>query len=394
MNRQNLRKVVVLALMLCSVQLHGRAFGASYVTFDIPDSSPNPNGINPSGEVVGYYFDPTDHFHSFFRTSDGSLTTFDPPGGSGNPVGSGNAASAVTPSGVIVGSYTDANDAIHGYLRASNGAFTEFDAPGSTFTSPEAINPSGQITGAFNPTGSQIFRGFVRSSQGTFTTFDAPNATYTNPVAINPIGAVTGLYLSPGAVQSGFVRSPNGAITTFTVNGMSTQPVAINPEGEIAGNYTDPNNGSTQGFLRTNNGKVVTFEAAPDDFQTIVAGITPSGEIVGWVLLLSGADGFVRSPKGDITLFSVPGSDATFVTAVSVNGAVTGNYLDASGAEHGFIRLPGNDPPDPMAFALAADLPALTAVPEPSIWAMMLLGFVGLGYAGYRRTRCNATLAA
>jgi PEP-CTERM motif len=27
------------------------------------------------------------------------------------------------------------------------------------------------------------------------------------------------------------------------------------------------------------------------------------------------------------------------------------------------------------------------AVPEPSTWAMMLLGFAGLGYAGYRKTR-------
>jgi hypothetical protein len=29
-----------------------------------------------------------------------------------------------------------------------------------------------------------------------------------------------------------------------------------------------------------------------------------------------------------------------------------------------------------------------TAVPEPSTWAMMILGLVGLGFAGYRsRTR-------
>jgi PEP-CTERM motif len=27
------------------------------------------------------------------------------------------------------------------------------------------------------------------------------------------------------------------------------------------------------------------------------------------------------------------------------------------------------------------------AVPEPSTWAMMLLGFAGLGYAGHRRAR-------
>jgi hypothetical protein len=28
----------------------------------------------------------------------------------------------------------------------------------------------------------------------------------------------------------------------------------------------------------------------------------------------------------------------------------------------------------------------MATVPEPSTWAMMLLGFAGLGFAGYRRT--------
>jgi Domain of unknown function (DUF4082)/PEP-CTERM motif len=37
----------------------------------------------------------------------------------------------------------------------------------------------------------------------------------------------------------------------------------------------------------------------------------------------------------------------------------------------------------------------LSTVPEPSTWAMMLLGFAGLGYASYRRARAGrATLAA
>jgi PEP-CTERM motif len=33
---------------------------------------------------------------------------------------------------------------------------------------------------------------------------------------------------------------------------------------------------------------------------------------------------------------------------------------------------------------------SITAVPEPSTWAMMLLGFAGLGYAGWRGTRRTA----
>jgi hypothetical protein len=40
--------------------------------------------------------------------------------------------------------------------------------------------------------------------------------------------------------------------------------------------------------------------------------------------------------------------------------------------------------------------PALTspAIPEPSTWAMMLLGFAGLGFVGYRSTRKAASIAA
>ena len=34
----------------------------------------------------------------------------------------------------------------------------------------------------------------------------------------------------------------------------------------------------------------------------------------------------------------------------------------------------------------------LTAVPEPSTWAMMLAGFIALGFAGYRRARSPAQM--
>jgi hypothetical protein len=37
---------------------------------------------------------------------------------------------------------------------------------------------------------------------------------------------------------------------------------------------------------------------------------------------------------------------------------------------------------------------ASPAVPEPSPWAMMILGFAGLGLAGYRRSRKGAAFAA
>ena len=34
------------------------------------------------------------------------------------------------------------------------------------------------------------------------------------------------------------------------------------------------------------------------------------------------------------------------------------------------------------------------AAPEPSTWAMMVLGFAGLGFAGYRKARKTVAIAA
>ena len=52
------------------------------------------------------------------------------------------------------------------------------------------------------------------------------------------------------------------------------------------------------------------------------------------------------------------------------------------------ISLPGT--------GLSAFPPAihLVAVPEPSTWAMMLIGFAGLGFAGYRTSRKAVSIAA
>ena len=70
-------------------------------------------------------------------------------------------------------------------------------------------------------------------------------------------------------------------------------------------------------------------------------------------------------------------------------------------AEDGKTTVPTYHSPDGSswnAFAVPIDLQFRVfgaAVPESSTWAMMLIGFAGLGYAGYRRARAaRAILAA
>jgi PEP-CTERM motif len=54
-------------------------------------------------------------------------------------------------------------------------------------------------------------------------------------------------------------------------------------------------------------------------------------------------------------------------TVVTITSAATGGFYDF------FVDNVGFDQPTPP------------GTPEPSTWAMMLLGFAGLGFAGYRR---------
>jgi hypothetical protein len=115
------------------------------------------------------------------------------------------------------------------FLRAPNGTLTTFDnLPGviGGFVQPNTfpimgINPLGVITGSYpdaNPNSSS-FHGFVRAPNGTITTFDAPGASNqpgigTQAIAINLAGAITGSFYdaSCAALFHGFVRPPTGSL--------------------------------------------------------------------------------------------------------------------------------------------------------------------------------------
>ncbi len=86
---------------------------------------------------------------------------------------------------------------------------------------------------------------------------------------------------------------------------------------------------------------------------------------------------------GSLTVINVPGPTPFAVTTETYTGP-SGNlpfqlvYGECCGA-----------PAD-----LSISLPLSGTIPEPSTWAMMVLGFAGLGFAGYRRSRKAVSIAA
>ena len=101
-----------------------------------------------------------------------------------------------------------------------------------------------------------------------------------------------------------------------------------------------------------------------------------AGEFSGYIFTFTGAPDITK-----VTVDSASSSDfqpvlpggLTFTaTTISVN--VNGDNLAVG---------------DKLIFDVTTK--GMTTVPEPSTWALMLLGFAGLGFAGWRRTAAQAT---
>jgi hypothetical protein len=120
---------------------------------------------------------------------------------------------------------------------------------------------------------------------------------------------------------------------------------------------------------------VVTTNFGSSDAE-VCAGTscTEEGDFGGALSVMaeSGQFNTIHLTAGSEEAFSLGGT-----AGASADPLITIDPSFANAAEYSIVVSPG----------VANALPPAMAVPEPSIWAMMLIGFSGLSYAGYRRAR-------
>ena len=321
---------------------------------------------------------------------------------------------------------------LHGYLY-SNGTYTTLDAPGASQSDPNDINNIGQIIGnTYYPNGA-IADGYLFTN-GMYTTIDEPGSISTQAYDINDLGQIIGNYFSSPGVMHGFSYT-GGAYTSIDApDATSTVASGINSSGEIVGGYSY--NGFEYGFTY-DNGIYVTL-SVPGAADTYAASINSSGEVVGTFnnsysfiynngvytpLQVPGSDytnpGYIND-AGDIvgdyevgpealgflyvngvyTTIDVPGSKETYAGEINDAGQIVGSYYDETGKGFGFVYSNGayttlNVPPP--VFPGSTLVTAASAIndfgqivgyyslviPEPSVWAMLLLGFGWLGVYSY-----------
>jgi hypothetical protein len=296
-------------------------------------------GINNAGQVVGYGnmnlfdgFQTASPFTTFTRINDPNSIPAPPAGGT--QVFGINGAGNMT-----AGFYVDATGANHGYV-SSGATFTTEDQPGFIFTQLLSLNQTGTEAAGFS---SNVPGGMTGQEASIL---NVGTSTFTNiNNAIN------------NAVGGGFTNA-------------NSEATGVSDSGEAVGWYLNGTTGNTTAF--TDIGGTFNFFQDPNSMSTMALGVNDAGDIVGNFVDTATGDTFGFVDVGGVFKTLDP-FGSTMVTVQGINdlGKIVGFYVDGAGNTIGFE----------------------TAIPEPSTWAMMLLGFAGFGFLAYRKAR-QGTAAA
>jgi hypothetical protein len=281
------------------------------ITFQANDSQQPSDtlalGINAAGAVTGSYTVPPGHCsRGYVRDPQGTITTFEADPTFCSYEGTGTAASSINSAGAIAGTYVNASGP-HGFLRDPQGGITSFDPPGGPIYglryTAVYLNDAGVITGSYGADPNVQLHGFVRDAKGTITSFDPPGRTFTFPGGIDGLGTITGMYMDANHVGHGFVRHSDGTFTSCDPPGTCqmayyclTEGTGINVFGGITGEYTTGVDQQRHGFVRHPDGTITTFDL------TGAPGTAPTG--INWFGIITGdyydsnyvRHGFIRVP--------------------------------------------------------------------------------------------------
>jgi hypothetical protein len=279
---------------------------------------------------------------------------------------SGFTGGSVGPLGMAVNS--DGNVIVNNFPTGLNYVFKDIDGqtvaaalsstpnpgfpPAYTFSNGSVWGSTGFDPASGNPAGALV----KLNNDGTVNTI-YPNIPVTNGLWTNP---VNGHLL--GAGGDGIIDiDVSGPTPTFRVVTSNTSDgVTVSPDGKTVYNT------NVAGYdIATGTQVYGTFGVSGADGMGVISGGALNGDIV-----VNSNDGFVAllDATGNETIIADSGSRGDYTSADRTDGSLLLTQSDSIWR----LKVAGG--------TIGGGGPT---VPEPSTWAMMLLGFVSLGWLGY-----------
>ncbi len=315
-----------------------------FTTYDFPDSKNTYFfALGNNGNAAGHYQDSDGLFHGIVLEN-GELRQYDFPGSVQTEIyGISDATGALT------GNFIDASGVRRGFS-----ADEIIEAPGATETYADFVNSSGGMVGSFVDADG-LYHPYIRTPNGRFVSLDlpdAPNLEYFFVHGINDARTVVARTKRVDGVPGTLVGTFQEGLRRFEVPGsVSTEGYNINQDGSIVGHY-DSADGRRHGFIarlatETDMETVATPSVFNYTFESInVPGVdflavTASSDFEDYAGYTRGADGEKEVAftliDGVFMTYDFPGSQKTHFYALGNSGQAAGHYQDSDGLFHGIV---------------------------------------------------------
>ena len=362
-----------------------------FTTYDFPGSQNTYFfALGNNGDAAGHYEDSEGLFHGVVLR-DGELQQFDFPGAvqtelwgisdstgalTGNFIDDSGVrrgftgdeiiefpdavetyADFINSSGGMVGSYVDADGIYHPYIRTPTGRFVSLDLPRASdleYFFVHGINDAGTVVARTKGV-DDVPITLVGTFRGGLQGFKVPGSVSTEGYNINQDGSIVGHYDSADGRRHGFIARPAEDTDAPVVDQPVTAPATTNytfesidvpdvqflaltasSDFEDYAGYTKSADGEKDIAFTLIDGVFTTYDF-PGSQNTYFFALGNNGNAAGHYEDSDGLYHGVVLENGELRQYDFPGSVQTEVFGISdATGALTGNFIDASGVRRGF----------------------------------------------------------
>ena len=305
--------------------------------------------INSRGGMVGSFVDAEGLYYPYVRTPAGRFVSLDLPQA---PNLEYFFVHGINDAQIVVARTKPLDDVPLTYVGTFQGGLQPFKVPGSVSTEGYNINQDSSIVGNYESADGRI-HGFIArpaqdtdepsdpepvvSTYGTYTyeTIDVPGSEILVLTASSDFEDYAGNARSAdGEKEVGFTLI-DGVFTTYDFPGaQNTYFYALGNDGRAAGYYED-SEGKHHGIVLENG--ELREQDFPNSVETEIYGISDAtGALTGNFIDASG----VRRGFSGETIVEVPGASATYADFVNSDGTIVGSYIDADGLYHPYYMRP------------------------------------------------------
>jgi probable HAF family extracellular repeat protein len=173
-----------------------------------------------------------------------------------------------------------------------------------------------------------------------FKTLDYKKTDNTILEEINKSGTIVGNYITAKGKENCFIVTGSKKKPLNNPAEKSTVCGGINTAGDIVGYYPSNNAQGGKAFLYSN-GAFTDVKPPGSSGGAIAYGINDAGTIIGTYVDANGAQhGFIKSGT-TYTSYDIPGQSITIGVSINNSGDYTSQTADANGNEHSFIYAGG-----------------------------------------------------